>query len=156
MPGESIKIIAENRKARHEYFVEEAFETGVVLKGTEVKSLRLGKINLQDSYAAIEEGELYLFQMHISPYEQGNRYNVDAKRPRKLLMHKNEIRRLFGKVKQKGLTLVPLKIYFKHGKVKLELALARGKKMYDKRDAEAEKDAKRNMERALRDRSRGE
>jgi SsrA-binding protein len=156
MPGESIKIIAENRKARHEYFVEEAFETGVVLKGTEVKSLRLGKINLQDSYAAIEEGELYLFQMHISPYEQGNRYNVDAKRPRKLLMHKNEIRRLFGKVKQKGLTLVPLKIYFKHGKVKLELALARGKKLYDKRDAEAEKDAKRNMERAFRDRGRGE
>jgi SsrA-binding protein len=155
MAAEAIKIIAENRKARHEYFVEESFETGIVLKGTEVKSMRLGKINLQDSYAAVDEGELYLFQMHISPYEQGNRYNVDAKRPRKLLMHKNEIRRLFGKVKQKGLTLVPLKIYFKHGKVKLELALARGKKLYDKRDAEAEKDARRNMERVMRDRSRG-
>jgi SsrA-binding protein len=134
--------------------VEESFETGIVLKGTEVKSMRLGKINLQDSYAAVEEGELYLFQMHISPYEQGNRYNVDAKRPRKLLMHKNEIRRIFGKVKQKGLTLVPLKVYFKHGKVKLELALARGKKLYDKRDAEAEKDARRNMERVMRDRGR--
>ena len=152
MAKESVKTIAENRRARHEFFIEETYETGIVLTGTEVKSLRLGKTNLQDSYAAVEKGELFLFQMHISPYDRGNRYNVDAKRVRKLLMHKSEISRLFGKVQQKGLTLVPLKLYFKQGKVKLELALARGKKLYDKRDAEAEKDARRTMERAMRNR----
>jgi SsrA-binding protein len=156
MVSESIKVIAENRKARHEYFIEETYEAGIALKGTEVKSLRAGKANIQDSYAAVEHGEIYLFQMHISPYEQGNRYNVDTKRIRKLLMHKKEIGRLFGKVKQKGLTLVPLKLYFKGGRVKVELALAKGKRLYDKRDAEAEKDAKRHMERAVRDRNRDE
>ena len=152
MAKENYKIIAENRRARHEYFIEETFEAGIVLKGTEVKSLRLGKTNLQDSYAAIDKGELFLFQMHISPYDRGNRYNVEEKRVRKLLMHKKEIIRLYGKVQQKGLTLVPTKLYFKQGKVKLELALAKGKKLYDKRDAEAVRDAKRVMERAMRGR----
>ena len=150
LPKEKVKTIAENRRARYEYFIEETYEAGIALKGTEVKSLREGKTNLQDSYAAVDKGELFLFQMHISPYDRGNRYNVDAKRVRKLLMHKDEINRLFGKVQQKGLTLVPLKLYFKEGRVKLELALARGKKLYDKRDAEAAKDARRTIERALR------
>lgn len=148
--GESLKVITENRKARHDYFVEEEYEAGIVLKGTEVKSLRAGKANLKDSYAQVENGEMYLFNMHISPYEQGNRFNVDPVRPRKLLLHKTEINRLYGKVKQQGLTLVPLKLYFKRDKVKVALALARGKKLYDKRDAMAERDARRDMERGLR------
>lgn len=150
MAESSIKVVTDNRKARHDYFIEETYEAGMALTGTEVKSLRAGKANLKDSYAQVENGEMFLFNMHISPYEQGNRYNVDPVRPRKLLLHKNEINRLYGKVKQQGLTLVPLKVYFKRGKAKIELALARGKKQYDKRDALAEKAAKRDIERNLR------
>jgi SsrA-binding protein len=150
MVGKSLKIVTENRKARHDYFIEETYEAGIALTGTEVKSLRAGRANLKDSYAQVENGEMFLFNMHISPYEQGNRFNVDPVRPRKLLLHKSEINRLFGKVMQQGLTLVPLKVYFHKGRAKVELALARGKKTYDKRSATAERDAKREMERALR------
>ena len=150
-----MKIITENRKARHDYTIEESFEAGIALKGTEVKSLRAGKANLKDSFAIIENGELYLHGMHISPYEQGNIFNVEPMRPRKLLMHKKEIMRLLGKTKEQGLTLVPLKAYFKKDKIKIELALAKGKKLYDKRDAAAEKSAKREIEKALKERSRG-
>ncbi len=149
-----MKIIAENRKARHDYIIEESFETGIVLTGTEVKSMRGGRINLKDSYAQIENGELFLHGMHISPYEHGNIFNVDPLRPRKLLMHKREIMRLFGKVKTDGLTLVPLKVYFERDKVKVELALVRGKKLYDKREAAAEKSAKREMDRAIKENGR--
>lgn len=149
-----MKIIAENRKARHDYIIEESFETGIVLTGTEVKSMRSGRINLKDSYAQIENGELFLHGMHISPYEHGNIFNVDPLRPRKLLMHKREIMRLFGKVKTDGLTLVPLKVYFERDKVKVELALVRGKKLYDKREAAAEKSAKREMDRAIKENGR--
>jgi len=145
-----VKIIAENRKARHDYFIEETYEAGIALTGTEVKSLRAGRANLKDSYAGVENGEMYLFNMHISPYEHGNRFNVDPVRARKLLLHKSEINRLFGKAKQQGLTLVPLKVYFKRGRAKVELALAKGKKIYDKREAMAEKDARREIERAVR------
>jgi len=150
MVGKPIKIVTENRKARHDYFIEETYEAGIVLTGTEVKSLRAGRANLKDSYAQAQNGEMFLFNMHISPYEQGNRFNVDPVRPRKLLLHKSEINRLFGKVMQQGLTLVPLKVYFYKGRAKVELALARGKKVYDKRSVMAEQDAKREMERALR------
>ena len=149
-----MKIIAENRKARHDYIIEESFETGIVLTGTEVKSRRGGRINLKDSYAQIENGELFLHGMHISPYEHGNIFNVDPLRPRKLLMHKREIMRLFGKVKTDGLTLVPLMVYFERDKVKVELALVRGKKLYDKREAAAEKSAKREMDRAIKENGR--
>jgi SsrA-binding protein len=145
------KNIAVNRQARHEYFIEETFETGVVLTGTEVKSLRLGKGNLKDSYAQIKQNELFLLNCHISPYDFGNRFNHDPLRPRKLLVHKEEIRRLIGKTKEKGLTLIPLTLYFDNkNRVKLELALAKGKKLYDKRDDQAKKDAQREVERALR------
>ena len=149
-----MKIIAENRKARHDYIIEESFETGIVLTGTEVKSMRGGRINLKDSYAQIENGEIFLHGMHISPYEHGNIFNVDPLRPRKLLMHKREIMRLFGKVKTDGLTLVPLKVNFERDKVKVELALVRGKKLYDKREAAAEKSAKREMDRAIKENGR--
>ena len=149
-----MKIIAENRKARHDYIIEESFETGIVLTGTEVKSMRGGRINVKDSYAQIENGEIFLHGMHISPYEHGNIFNVDPLRPRKLLMHKREIMRLFGKVKTDGLTLVPLKVYFERDKVKVELALVRGKKLYDKREAAAEKSAKREMDRAIKENGR--
>ena len=149
-----MKIIAENRKARHDYIIEESFETGIVLTGTEVKSMRGGRINLKDSYAQIENGEIFLHGMHIIPYEHGNIFNVDPLRPRKLLMHKREIMRLFVKVKTDGLTLVPLKVYFERDKVKVELALVRGKKLYDKREAAAEKSAKREMDRAIKENGR--
>ena len=134
-----MKVITENRKARHDYTIEESFEAGIELKGTEVKSMRAGRANLKDSFAVIENGELYLYGMHISPYEHGNIFNVEPMRPRKLLMHKKEIMRLLGKTKEQGLTLVPLKAYFKKDKIKIELALAKGKKLYDKREAAAEK-----------------
>lgn len=150
-----MKVIAENRKARHDYTIEESFEAGIELKGTEVKSMRAGRANLKDSFAIIENGELYLHGMHISPYEHGNIFNVEPMRPRRLLMHKKEIMRLLGKTKEQGLTLVPLKAYFKKDKIKIELALAKGKKLYDKRDAAAEKTAKREIEKAMKDRSRG-
>jgi SsrA-binding protein len=148
------KVITVNRKARHEYHILESFEAGIELTGTEVKSLRAGKANIQDSYARVENSELLLYNMHISPYDQGNRFNHDPKRPRRLLMHHHEIMRLLGKVREKGLSLIPLKMYFKNGWAKVELALARGKKLYDKRDDMAEKDAKREMERARKERNR--
>ena len=152
--NQSIKIVAENRRARHDYHIHETFEAGIVLTGTEIKSLRGGRANLTDSYARIENGELYLISAHISPYDQGNRFNHEPRRNRKLLMHKSEILRLLGKTREKGYTLVPLKIYLSHGLAKVELALASGKDLYDKRQSAAEKDAKREVERTLRDRQR--
>jgi SsrA-binding protein len=145
---ESIKIIAQNRKARFNYIIDDVFEAGLVLKGTEVKSLRQGRVNLKDAYARIKDGELFVYQMHISPYPFAFYDNHDPLRPRKLLMHKREIQRLTGKVNEQGYTLVPLKIYFKKGKVKLSLALARGKKKYDKRETIRRRDEQREMERA--------
>ena len=151
---EHIKTVAENRKARHDYFIHETYEAGMELFGTEVKSLRAGKANLKDSYAVIKKGEMYLENMHISPYEQGNIFNRDPLRPKRLLLHKNEIMKLFGQTREKGYTLVPLKVYFKRGRAKVELALASGKHTYDKRRDMADKAAKREMERALKDRQR--
>jgi SsrA-binding protein len=151
----SIKTIAQNKKAYHDYFVEEKYEAGIELFGTEVKSLRQGKVNLKDSFCKVYAGELLALGVHISPYEQGNIFNVDPLRPRKLLMHKKEIMRLLGKTREQGLTLVPLKAYFKKDKIKIELALAKGKKLYDKRDAAAEKAAKREIEKAMKERARG-
>lgn len=145
------KNITVNRKARFDYLIEETVEAGIVLSGTEVKSLRGGMANLKDSFARIENGEIWLCQCHISPYEKGNRYNLDSRRKRKLLLHRSEIRRLMGKVQEKGLTLIPLRMYFKDGKAKVELALARGKKLFDKRESQARKDARRQIERALED-----
>ena len=145
-----IKIIAENRKAFHDYYIEEKSEAGISLFGTEVKSIREGKMNLKDSYVQIKDGEMWLVGVHISPYEQGNRSNKDPMRTRKLLMHKREIVRLYSIIKQEGLTLVPTKCYFSNGKIKIEIGLARGKKNYDKRDVEAKKDAKRDIERSLK------
>ena len=150
----SIKIVAENRKARHDYHIHETYEAGIALTGTEVKSLRAGKANLKDSYAHVENGEMMISQMHISPYEQGNIFNHDPMRKRKLLMHKKEIMKLFGKTREKGYSLVPLKLYFTRGKAKLQIALASGKKNYDKRQDIAARDAKRDMERAMRDRQK--
>ncbi|MCR5615132.1 MAG: SsrA-binding protein SmpB [Saccharofermentans sp.] len=155
MPGDrGIKIIAENRKAFHDYFIEEKYECGIVLSGTEVKSLRAGKVNLKDSYCQVKNNELWLIGVNISPYEHGNRFNLDPMRNRKLLMHRNEITRLFSKTKLDGLTLVPTKCYFKDGKVKFEIGLAKGKKDYDKRDTIAEKQAKRDIDRAMKKNSR--
>ncbi|MBQ8079917.1 MAG: SsrA-binding protein SmpB [Oscillospiraceae bacterium] len=150
MRTKGMKTIAENRKARHEYFVLESFEAGLVLTGTEVKSIRLGGVNLKDSWCSIEDGELFIKQMHISPYEKGNIYNRDPLRVRKLLMHKSEIHRLLGKVKTEGLTLVPLSLYFKDGRVKVQLGLCKGKKLYDKREDAAKRDAKREIDRHLK------
>lgn len=144
-----IKVISDNRRARHDYFIEDTMEAGIVLQGTEVKSLRLGKVNLRDSFARVQNGEVFLYGMHISPYEQGNRFNHDPIRPRKLLLHKREIRRLIGKTKEDGYTLVPTRLYFTRGKCKVELALAKGKKLYDKRDAAAKRDATRRAQQAL-------
>ncbi len=152
---QGIKIIAENRKAYHDYFIDERYECGIVLSGTEVKSLRAGKINLRDSYVMVKNGEIFLIGVNISPYDHGNRFNLDPMRTRKLLMHKKEIIRLFSKVKLDGLTLVPTKCYFKDGRVKFEIGLARGKKNYDKRDTEALKQAKRDIDRAIKSRNRG-
>ena len=143
--------ICENRRARHEYHFLETFEAGISLQGTEVKSLRMGKGNLQDAYAKIEDGECWLLNMHISPYEMGNIFNKDPLRPKKLLLHKYEINKLLGKIKEKGFTLVPLQVYFKDGKAKIEMGLCRGKKLYDKRDDIAKRDAKRDMDRKIKD-----
>jgi SsrA-binding protein len=152
---EKVKIISENRKARHDYFIHETYEAGIVLTGTEVKSLRAGKANLKDSYARVENGEVMLHNLHISPYEAGNRFNHDPLRIRKLLLHREEIRRLIGKTREKGLTLIPLRIYFnQRGLVKVDLALGQGKKLYDKREDLAERDARREIARAFRDRQR--
>ena len=150
MAEEAIKIIAVNKKARHEYFVEESIEAGVVLAGTEVKSIRQGKINFKDSYAYVKSGELFLSGLHISPYEQGNIFNKEPERERKLLMHKIEIMKLMGKIGQEGLTLIPLKLYFKRGKVKIEIGVCKGKKLYDKRDDIADRDAKREIDRRMK------
>lgn len=146
--ADSFKQIADNRKARHDFHIEETFEAGIALQGTEVKSLRLGRVNLRDSFARVEKGEVFLHGVHISPYEQGNRFNHDPLRVRKLLLHKREIRRLIGKTREEGYTLVPLKLYFKNGKCKVELALAKGKKLYDKRDSIAKRDAERRARQA--------
>ena len=148
------KVIAVNRKARHDYFVLETYETGIELFGTEVKSLRAGGVNLKDSWCSIGDGELFVMGMHISPYEKGNIFNRDPLRVRKLLMHKKEIMRLFGVVKQDGCTLIPLSLYFKGSRVKLELGLCKGKKLHDKREDMAKRDAKREIERAMKERNR--
>jgi SsrA-binding protein len=150
----STKTITLNRKARHEYFVEDSFEAGIELCGTEVKSLRKGSCNLKDSWCDIDHGELYIKQMHISPYEQGNIFNRDPYRPRKLLMHRREIAKLAALVAQQGYTLIPLSLYFKDSKVKVQLGLCKGKKLHDKRDDMARRDAQRDIDRALRDRQR--
>ena len=148
------KIIAQNKKATHDYFIVESFETGIELKGTEVKSLRAGRVNLKDSWCSIVKGEIFINGMHISPYEQGNIFNKDPMRVRKLLMHKREIMRLFGLVKQDGYSLIPISLYFKGSRIKLQLGLCKGKKLYDKRADMAEKDAKRNIERHLKEQFR--
>jgi len=146
-----MKLISQNKKARHDYFIEDTYECGIALTGTEIKSARLGKVNLKDSYAKVVDGEVFVFNMHIAPYEQGNRYNVDSKRPRKLLLHKKEIRKLLGLTTQNGLTLVPLKVYLNSkGLAKLELAVARGKKNYDKRDDMAKKSADRKIQQMMK------
>ncbi|KXO16374.1 SsrA-binding protein SmpB [Peptoniphilus sp. GNH] len=142
--------LATNRKANHDYFIESSLEVGIALKGTEVKSIRKGSANLKDSYASIQKGEVFVENMHISPFEQGNIYNVDPLRKRKLLLHKKEIRKLEREITQKGYTLVPLKLYLVRGRVKMQLGLARGKKLYDKRDALAKKDSDMRIRRALR------
>ena len=152
MEKRGIKIAAQNRKAYHDYFVEERYEAGIELAGTEVKSIRGGRVNLKDSYCVAKDGELFALSMHISPYEQGNIFNKDPRRPRRLLAHKAEIRRLGQQIKLQGYTLVPLSLYFKKGRVKLELGLCKGKKLYDKRATAAARDAKRDIERALKSR----
>lgn len=147
---EGIKVVAQNRKARHNYFIEDSYEAGMVLKGTEVKALREGKVNLKDGYARIKGGELFLLDVHISPYSFGNRLNHDPLRPRKLLMHGGEIHRLTGKVKEKGFSLIPLSIYFSHGRAKVSLALAKGKKLYDKRETLKRRVMEKEVERSRR------
>ena len=144
-----IKPVAQNKKAYHEYFVEESYECGLCLKGTEVKSMRQGRVNLKESFCLIRNGEIFAEGMHISPYEQGSVFNTDPLRPKKLLMHKSEIRKLSGLVSRQGYTLIPLKIYLKDGRMKLELGLCRGKQLHDKRDTAAQKDAQREIERAF-------
>ncbi len=150
MEKKDVKIAAQNRKAHHDYYVEEKYEAGIELAGTEVKSVRAGTLNLKDSYCTVREGELFVHGMHISPYEKGNIFNKDPVRPRRLLMHKREIRKLHALVKQDGYTLVPLSVYFKDSRVKVEVGLCKGKKNYDKRDAAAQRDAKREMDRAMK------
>ena len=154
MRTKGTKLITENRQARHEYFILESFEAGIELTGTEVKSIRQGSVNLKDSWCSIENGELFIKQMHISPYEKGNIFNRDPLRVRRLLMHKSEILRLYGKQKQDGLTLVPLSLYFKYSRVKVQLGLCKGKKLYDKRDDAAKRDAQRTIDRAMKTRNR--
>lgn len=150
----AIKIVAENRKARHDYHIHESYEAGLVLTGTEVKSLRAGKANLKDAYARIEHNEMILHNMHISPYDAGNRFNHEPLRNRKLLMHRQEINKLIGKTQEKGYTLVPLKLYFTRGLAKIQIGLATGKKNYDKRQDMAERDAKREIDRVFRERQK--
>ncbi|WDV47102.1 SsrA-binding protein SmpB [Clostridiaceae bacterium M8S5] len=143
------KTLARNKKARHNYFIEESMEVGLVLTGTEVKSMRQGKVNIKDSYAQIENGEVFVINMHVSPYEQGNIYNTDPLRKRKLLLHKKEINKLTGYTTQKGYSLIPLALYLKNGKVKMELSVAKGKKLYDKRDSIAKRDAQRRIQKHM-------
>ncbi len=144
------KLLASNKKARHEYFIEQEYEAGIALKGTEVKSLRKGKVSIKESFCQIRNGEVYIYGMHISPYEQGNIHNVDPTRTRKLLLHRREINRLIGATKEKGFTLIPLSIYLKDGLVKIQLGLAKGKKIHDKRETIAKRDSQRRIEQALR------
>ncbi|EPZ45168.1 MULTISPECIES: SsrA-binding protein SmpB [Alicyclobacillus] len=149
------KILAQNRKAYHDYFIEETFEAGLVLTGTEIKSMRKGSVSLRDAYARVEHGEVYLHNMHVAPYEQGNRFNHDPLRTRKCLLHKKEIHYLFGAVREQGFTLVPTKVYLKNGFAKVELGLAKGKKLHDKRESMKKRDANREIQRALRERQKG-
>ncbi|NLI58732.1 MAG: SsrA-binding protein SmpB [Clostridium sp.] len=151
MSKEAKKIVAQNKNARRNYFIEDTLEAGIVLAGTEVKSIRAGKVNLKDSYAIIKNGEVFIQGMHISPYEQGNIFNKDPLRDRKLLLHKHEINRLIGYVQQKGMTLVPVEVYFKRGKVKVTLGIGRGKKLHDKREDIAKRDAQRQIEKRLKE-----
>ena len=154
MADKGKKIVSTNKKARHDYFIEETYEAGIVLVGTEVKSIRQGKINIKDGYARVENGEVFLYNVHISPYEQGNIFNRDPLRARKLLLHKNEIRKLIGYVQQRGYTLIPLSFYLKDGLVKVELGAGIGKRKYDKREVIAKKDAERRIEREFRERQK--
>ena len=150
MGAQTVKLIANNKKAYHDYFVDDTYETGISLAGTEVKSLRMGKCSIKEAFVRIENGEVIIYGMHISPYEKGNIFNKDPLRPRKLLMHKYEINKLMGKIKEKGMTLVPLKVYFKVSLVKVEIGLARGKKLYDKRQDIAKKDQRREAEKEFK------
>jgi len=149
--NETMKLVANNKKAYHDYFIEEKYECGIALHGTEVKSLRMGKCSIKEAFIRIENGEVFVYGMHISPYEKGNIFNKDPLRVKKLLMHRQEIRKLLGKIKEKGYTLVPLQVYFSRGKAKAEIGLARGKKLYDKREDIAKKDARREAERAVKE-----
>lgn len=155
MDKSGTKTIAQNRKAYHDYFVEDRYEAGIELFGTEVKSIRAGTLNLKDSFCVAKDGEIYAYSLHISPYEQGNIFNRDPDRPKRLLLHKREIRKLHALQKQDGYALIPLSVYFKNSRVKVELGLCKGKKTYDKRDAVAKRDAKREMDRATREKNRG-
>lgn len=155
MDKSGTKTIAQNRKAYHDYFVEDRYEAGIELFGTEVKSIRAGTLNLKDSFCVAKDGEIYAYSLHISPYEQGNIFNRDPDRPKRLLLHKREIRKLHALQKQDGYALIPLSVYFKNSRVKVELGLCKGKKTYDKRDAVAKRDAKREMDRAVREKNRG-
>ncbi len=148
------KTAATNRKARHEYYIEDSYEAGIELFGTEVKSIRAGTVNLKDSFCAVRDGELFVYHMHVSPYEKGNIFNRDPVRDRRLLMHRREIRKLNALVQRDGYTLIPLRVYFKNARVKLEIGLCRGKKNYDKRDAAAARDAKREIDRHIKERNR--
>ena len=150
MGTQTVKLIANNKKAYHDFFVDDTYETGISLAGTEVKSLRMGKCSIKEAFVRIENGEVIIYGMHISPYEKGNIFNKDPLRPRKLLMHKYEINKLMGKIKEKGMTLVPLKVYFKGSLVKVEIGLARGKKLYDKRQDIAKKDQRREAEKEFK------
>ena len=152
--ADSVKVVAKNSKAYHDYFIEDKYEAGIELAGTEVKSIRLGHVNLKDSFCVVKDGEMSVIGMHISPYEKGNIFNKDPMRQRRLLMHKREILRLFARIKQDGYSLIPLSIYSRGSRVKLELGLAKGKKLYDKRDSAAARDAKREMDRAIKSRNR--
>ncbi len=155
MVKEDIEVIARNKKARHDFFIEETYEAGIILQGTEIKSIRERKVNLKDSFALVENGEVFLYNMHISPYKQGNRYNHEPERVRKLLLHKRQIRTFIGYTKQRGYTLVPLSLYLRNNLAKLELALAKGKNVRDKRREIAKKTAEREIERAFKDRMKG-
>lgn len=150
MEKEAMKLVANNKKAYHDYFVDEKIEAGLVLHGTEVKSLRMGKCSIKEAFIHIDNGEMYIYGMHISPYEKGNIFNKDPLRPRKLLLHKQEINKMQGKIKEKGFTIIPLQVYFKQGRAKIEIGLCRGKKLYDKREDIAKKDQRRETEREFK------
>ena len=154
MGNESQKLVANNKKAYHDYFIDEKYEAGMVLHGTEVKSLRMGKCSIKEAYIRIENGEVWVYGCHISPYEKGNIFNKDPLRPKKLLLHRSQIDKLFGQIKEKGYTIMPLQVYFSEGRAKMEIGLARGKKNYDKRDAIAEKQSKRDIDRALKNQNK--